>query len=163
MRYRTDLRPAARLSAFLLAALSACAAHDTLAAVRPVPSDAPRIETHVTAPNGLVQVVRLDRDTVKAGQHVTITSVLHNPGPDTVVARTIVCGLELYTEGEFAFAPPDYQCIAYAVDAHIPPGDSVVGGERRVVVRDSRAGTHEVHVQQVINPGFTVPVHITVR
>lgn len=163
MRYRTELHPAARLSAFLLAAVTACAAHDTLAAGRPAPSDDRRIETQVTAPNGLVQIVRLDRNKVKAGQHVTITSILHNPGPDTVVARTIVCGLDLHTEGDFAFAPPEYQCIAYAVDARIAPGDSVIGGERRLVTRDSRPGTHEVHVQQVINPGFTVPVRITVK
>lgn len=136
-------------AAALCVALLGCNAAQSLA---------PGVAHQLIAP-GLEQTVRLTPAVPTSGGQLQIVSVVTNRSADAVAVTSRICGLD--TGGDVVLVTARMACAGYSVQITLAPGDSVAGGDVRVVA--SPAGRYTLRVRQLLAPQLWLDVPLVVR
>jgi hypothetical protein len=110
--------------------------------------------------DGLVQRVEFPRVELRAGDTLAVRSVILNTGTGrhTVVAR--ICHLDIRSEAPLL--DPFIRCAGASGVFTLGPGDSIVGGDRRLVGPGARAGYPLLRVAHLIEPPVVVEARVRV-
>jgi hypothetical protein len=119
----------------------------------------PEVAFVTIGPNELEHAIRLASATVASGDTIHIWSVIRNAAA-TRFSHTI--SNDLLIGGKLALGfPRDLVALRSAGREQLPPGDSVVRVERRIVV--SPPGRYVLTVRHVMEPEITATADILVR
>jgi len=118
--------------------------------------------TAPTAPKGLgfVQTVRIDPAEPHTGEKITIRTEVTNPGPNPKEGTFMACALGFGGDLALSEVPGTVRCAAVSFEQQLAPGESVEGGDTKVV--NSPAGTYVLEVRYLINPAMSQKITVRV-
>jgi hypothetical protein len=122
------------------------------------------------APEGLRRVLvghRLEQQVVltpaapRAGDALSVRSLVRNRGPGSVQFEARVCGLDWRTD--LQLTPPHlFRCGAYSQSGSLAPGDTLIQGEALGTVTSS-PGSYTLEVRHLLDPNVWVRIPVAVR
>lgn len=107
-----------------------------------------------------VQTVRLEPAEPHSGEQVTVWSKVTNVGVSPVWGTFTACALGLGGDLALSEVPGTARCAAASFERQLAPGESVESADTKVV--DSPAGTYELEVRHLIDPGAAQKVTVRV-
>lgn len=94
------------------------------------------------------------------GDRVWISSIVINRGGDPKQVESRICGLDLEADVDLQWTSA-VACAGYSTQGDLPPGDSLLGGDRRIV--GSPPGEYSLRVRHLLDPEVWVEVAVRVR
>jgi len=119
---------------------------------------APSVARQLIAP-GLEQTVWLTPAVPASGDQLQIVSVVTSRSADSVALTSRICGLD--TGRDVVLVTARMACAGYSLQVALAPGDSLAGGDVRVVA--SPAGRYTLRVRQLLAPQVWLDVPLVVR